>query len=289
MPGVRSATLGIWADVGSAAEERERRGISHLVEHMLFKGTERRTARAIAEAMDGVGGNLNAFTDKETTCYYAKVIDHHVPLAIDVLTDMFLNSTFDPQELRKEQNVVLEEIKMYDDSPDEMIHDLFIRTMWSGSNLGDPTIGYADTVNALTRDALRGHMARALRSEHGRLRGGRQHRARSDRRTVCTRRSLGSRGAANRPFRSTRTSRRRPSSSTRTPSKPTSCWERAASRCATSGATRCRCSTRSSAAGCRAGSSRKCARSAAWRIASTRSSRRTVRPDCSRSTPARRR
>lgn len=158
MPAVRSATLGIWADVGSAAESRERRGVSHLVEHMLFKGTERRNARAIAEAMDGVGGNLNAFTDKETTCYYAKVIDHHVPLAIDVLADMFLHSTFDPKELAKEQKVVLEEIKMYDDAPDEMIHDLFIRTMWSGSDLGEPTIGYADTVSALTRDDLREHM-----------------------------------------------------------------------------------------------------------------------------------
>jgi predicted Zn-dependent peptidase len=158
MPAVRSATLGIWADVGSASERREKRGISHLIEHMLFKGTERRSARAIAETMDGVGANLNAFTDKETTCYYVKVIDHHVPLAIDVLADMFLNSTFDPVELAKEQNVVLEEIKMYDDSPDEMIHDLFIRTMWSGSDLGEPTIGYADTVSALTRDDLRAHM-----------------------------------------------------------------------------------------------------------------------------------
>jgi predicted Zn-dependent peptidase len=158
MPAVRSATLGIWADVGSAAESRERRGVSHLVEHMLFKGTERRSARAIAEAMDGVGGNLNAFTDKESTCYYAKVIDHHVPLAIDVLSDMFLHSTFDPHELAKEQKVVLEEIKMYEDAPDEMIHDLFIRTMWSGSDLGEPTIGYADTVSALTRDDLREHM-----------------------------------------------------------------------------------------------------------------------------------
>ena len=158
MPAVRSASIGIWADVGAAAERREQRGISHLVEHMLFKGTERRTAHAIAEAMDGVGGNLNAFTDKETTCYYAKVIDHHVPLAIDVLSDMFLHSVFDPAELRKEQKVVLEEIKMYDDSPDEMIHDLFIRTMWSGSDLGAPTIGYRETVEALTRDDLREHM-----------------------------------------------------------------------------------------------------------------------------------
>ncbi len=158
MPAVRSATLGIWADVGSAAEPAAQRGISHLVEHMLFKGTQRRSAREIAEAMDGVGGNLNAFTDKETTCYYAKVIDHHVPLALDVLSDMFLKSVFDGGELGKEQKVVLEEIRMYDDSPDEMIHDLFTRTMWSGSNLGEPTIGYAETVSALTSADLREHL-----------------------------------------------------------------------------------------------------------------------------------
>jgi predicted Zn-dependent peptidase len=158
MPSVRSASIGIWADVGSAVESRARRGISHLVEHMLFKGTSRRTARQIAETMDGVGGNLNAFTDKETTCYYAKVIDRHVPLAMDVLADMFLHSSFDPQELAKEQKVVLEEIKMYEDSPDELIHDLFLQTMWHGSDLGDPTIGFNDTVVALTPDDLRGHM-----------------------------------------------------------------------------------------------------------------------------------
>ena len=160
MPAFRSASIGIWADVGSAAEDGPRRGVSHLVEHMLFKGTERRTARGIAEEMDGVGGNLNAFTDKETTCYYAKVIDHHVPLAADVLSDMFLNSTFDAGELAKEQKVVLEEIKMYEDSPDELIHDLFIQAMWQGSNLGAPTIGFADTVTALTPQDLRDHMSR---------------------------------------------------------------------------------------------------------------------------------
>ncbi|HLI95069.1 MAG TPA: pitrilysin family protein [Candidatus Baltobacteraceae bacterium] len=160
MPTFRSATLGIWADVGSAAEEAERRGVSHLVEHMLFKGTDRRNARQIAEEMDGIGGNLNAFTDKETTCYYAKVMDQHVPMAVDVLTDMFLNSRFDSHEMVKEQKVVLEEIKMYDDSPDELIHDLFIQTMWEGSNLGAPTIGFADTVSALSPDDLRAHMRR---------------------------------------------------------------------------------------------------------------------------------
>ncbi len=160
MPAFRSASIGIWADVGSAAESAERRGISHLVEHMLFKGTQRRTARQIAEEMDGIGGNLNAFTDKETTCYYAKVMDQHLPLAVDVLTDMFLNSKFELEELAKEQKVVLEEIKMYDDSPDELIHDLFIQTMWNGSNLGAPTIGFADTVTKLTPDDLRLHMKR---------------------------------------------------------------------------------------------------------------------------------
>lgn len=159
MPSVRSATVGIWADVGSAVESREQRGISHLVEHMLFKGTETRSARQIAETMDGVGGNLNAFTDKESTCYYAKVIDRHVPLALDVLADMFLHSLFDPQELAKEQKVILEEIKMYDDSPDDLIHDVFLQTMWQGSNLGEPTIGFADTVVELTPDDLRSHMS----------------------------------------------------------------------------------------------------------------------------------
>ncbi len=110
--------------------------------------------------MDGVGGNLNAFTDKETTCYYAKVMDRHVPLALDVLADMFLHSTFDPAELAKEQKVVLEEIKMYEDSPDELIHDLYLQTMWSGSNLGDPTIGFVDTVMRITPADLRSHMKR---------------------------------------------------------------------------------------------------------------------------------
>ncbi|MGA8100067.1 MAG: pitrilysin family protein [Candidatus Cybelea sp.] len=158
MPAVRSATVGVWADVGSAVETEERRGISHLVEHMLFKGTQRRSARQIAETMDGVGGNLNAFTDKETTCYYAKVIDRHVPLALDVLADMFLHSAFDQQELAKEQKVVLEEIKMYEDSPDDLIHDVFLQTMWRGSSLGEPTIGFADTIVRVTPADLRAHM-----------------------------------------------------------------------------------------------------------------------------------
>lgn len=158
MPSVRSASVGVWADVGSSLETRQKRGVSHIVEHMLFKGTSNRTARQIAETIDGVGGNLNAFTDKESTCYYAKVIDRHLPLATNVLADMFLNPLFDAQDLSKEQKVVLEEIKMYDDSPDELIHDIFLQTMWKGSNLGEPTIGFTDTISAFTAADLRSHM-----------------------------------------------------------------------------------------------------------------------------------
>ena len=123
MQHVRSATLGIYAEVGSSEEPRERRGISHLLEHMLFKGTTRRSARRIAEEMDAVGGNLNAATDKELTVFYAHVMDKHLPVAVDVLSDMFLHSLLDAEELRKERHVVLEEIKMYDDSPDDVISD----------------------------------------------------------------------------------------------------------------------------------------------------------------------
>lgn len=163
MPHIRSATLGLWADVGSAVEPAEKRGISHMLEHMLFKGTERRTAREIAETMDAVGGNLNAFTDKEVTCYYARVIDRHVPLAVDVLSDMFLHATFEAEALAKEQKVILEEIRMYDDSPNDVVHELFARTMFGASPLGDAIIGTAQTVSALMRDDLFEHLRRRYR------------------------------------------------------------------------------------------------------------------------------
>jgi predicted Zn-dependent peptidase len=154
MTHVRSATIGVWCDVGSAAEPAERRGISHLLEHMIFKGTPRRSARAIAEEMDAVGGELNAMTDKETTCFYAHVVDRHLPRAIDILADMLQNALFAADDLDRERQVVLEEIKMYDDSPGDVVHDRFARTLWRGANLGDPTIGYAHTVTAIGRDDL---------------------------------------------------------------------------------------------------------------------------------------
>ena len=159
VPYVRSAAMGVWVSVGSSHEEPAVRGISHCIEHMLFKGTRARSARDIAELMDSVGGNLNAFTDKESTCYHARVVDTHVPLALDVLADMFERSAIDPGELEKEKQVILEEIRMYDDSPDEVSQDLFLRSVWGGSALGEPTIGYADTVSSITRQAILDYMA----------------------------------------------------------------------------------------------------------------------------------
>jgi len=148
VPGVRSISMGIWVGAGSRHESEERAGISHFIEHMMFKGTERRSATEIAEALDSVGGQLNAFTTKEYTCYYTKTLDEHFDLALDVLTDMFFNSTFAPQAIEKERNVIEEEIKMYEDTPDELIHDLFVHTAWPEHPLGRPILG---TVESLSR------------------------------------------------------------------------------------------------------------------------------------------
>jgi predicted Zn-dependent peptidase len=156
---VRSVSLGLWVSIGSAHEDGPQRGISHVIEHMLFKGTPKRSARAIAELMDSIGGNLNAFTDKEATCYHARVVDVHAPLALEVLSDMFLHSLFDPAELAKEKQVILEEIRMYDDSPDDINQDLFLRSVWSGSPLGEPIIGYAETVSSITPELIRSYIA----------------------------------------------------------------------------------------------------------------------------------
>jgi predicted Zn-dependent peptidase len=158
IPYVRSAAIGLWVGVGSSHEDAEIRGISHLIEHMLFKGTPTRSARAIAETMDSVGGHLNAFTDKEVTCYHGRVADVQSKLALEVLADMFLHARFDPADLSNEQQVILEEIRMYDDSPDELSQDLFVRSVWAGSPLGEPTIGYAHTVSSITRDLIVSYM-----------------------------------------------------------------------------------------------------------------------------------
>ncbi|HWI51437.1 MAG TPA: pitrilysin family protein [Symbiobacteriaceae bacterium] len=154
IPHVRSASVGIWVAAGSCGEAPRVAGISHFIEHMLFKGTKNRTAKQIAQAIDGRGGSLNAFTSKEHTCYYAKVLDEHLPVAIDVLSDMVLNSLFDAGEIEKEKGVIIEEIKMYEDVPDDIVHDLFTAAMWPGQALGRPIVGTADTVQPLTREGI---------------------------------------------------------------------------------------------------------------------------------------
>lgn len=158
---VQSISLGIWVATGSRDEDDATRGISHFLEHMLFKGTQRRpTAKHIADEIDMVGGDLNAFTDKECTCYYARTLAEHLPLALDILSDMYLNSRFDPDETARERKVVLEEIKQRDDDPDDLVHDLFAETIYPKHALGLPVIGTAEVVGSLRPEDLRTYMAR---------------------------------------------------------------------------------------------------------------------------------
>ena len=154
MSGVRSVTVGFWFDIGARDEPDELAGTSHFLEHLLFKGTESRSAKDIADAFDAVGGDVNAFTGKEYTCYYARVLDENLPMALDVLTDMITHSMIDPKEFEPERNVILEEIAMHEDAPDELVHDLFYRAMWNGHALGRPVLGYKDTIGAVTRDQV---------------------------------------------------------------------------------------------------------------------------------------
>jgi len=152
VPQFTSATLGLWVENGSAYEPPELNGISHFLEHIFFKGTERRTAKDIAESIDAVGGILNAFTGKEYTCYYAKVLREDLPLALDVLSDLFLNSTFAEEEIERERGVILSEISESEDTPDDHIHVVFDRAFWPGHPLSLPITGTAQTVSAMRRE-----------------------------------------------------------------------------------------------------------------------------------------
>ncbi|MGI6678872.1 MAG: M16 family metallopeptidase [Dehalobacterium sp.] len=154
IPFVHSVSIGIWVGTGSRYEEAANHGISHLLEHMMFKGTKNRTAKQIAESLEIVGGQINAFTSKEYTCYYAKVLNDHFDLALDVLGDMFLNSLFTCEDLAKEKNVILEEIKMYEDTPDELVHDVYAKTVWQQDPLGKSIIGTSESVGKISRDQL---------------------------------------------------------------------------------------------------------------------------------------
>lgn len=155
IPTVRSVSIGIWVLAGSRNETKENNGISHFIEHMFFKGTENRSARDIAEAFDAVGGQVNAFTSKEYTCYYAKVLDSHASYALELLADMFFHSTFDREEMEREKKVVIEEIRMYEDTPDDIVHDLLSQASYGDHPLGYPVLGSEDTLESFTPDDLR--------------------------------------------------------------------------------------------------------------------------------------
>jgi predicted Zn-dependent peptidase len=154
MQHIRSVSIGIWVKTGSRDEVPELNGISHFVEHMVFKGTKNRTALDIARQMDSIGGNMDAFTGKEMVCFNAKVLDEHMPIALDVLTDLVLNPTFDSKDINREKGVILEEIKMDEDNPDYLVHEIFTQNFWKGHALGKPILGTKDTVKELSQDAL---------------------------------------------------------------------------------------------------------------------------------------
>lgn len=155
---VRSVTIGIWVLAGSRNETKLNNGISHFLEHMFFKGTDSRSAKDIAEAFDAVGGQVNAFTSKEYTCFYAKVLDTHKDYALDILADMFFNSKLDPEEMEREKKVVLEEIKMAEDTPDDIVHDLLATASYGEHPLGFPILGTEETLASFKSDHIRNYI-----------------------------------------------------------------------------------------------------------------------------------
>lgn len=154
MKNVRSVAMGIVVGAGSGLEADPQAGISHFIEHMAFKGTKKRTAFDIASEMDAVGGKMNAWTSKELTTFYSVTLDKHIDIAVDVLSDIFLHSIYDPKEMETEKGVILEEIKMYEDTPDELVHDMFTEVIYHGHPLGRPTIGNEKTVRSIQRDNI---------------------------------------------------------------------------------------------------------------------------------------
>src|SRR2546426_3170565 len=159
MEPVRSVGVGVWVEAGSRHEPEGRIGMSHLIEHLVFKGTETRTAEAIARTMDSVGGQMDAFTTKEHTCFYVQVLDEHLPLAVELLTDILLHPLFNGDELEREKSVVLQEIKMVEDTPDDVIHDIFAAQVWPGHPLGRPILGTRDLVTGFGRETIAGHFS----------------------------------------------------------------------------------------------------------------------------------
>ncbi len=166
LPSVRSVALGIWVGVGSRDEDLPHAGATHYLEHLLFKGTSKRTALDISSEMDAVGGEMNAFTAKEYTCYYARVLDADLPLAVDVLADMVTSSLITPKDVDAERNVVLEEIAMNEDDPSDTVHEAFSAKLYGDTPIGRPILGTVDSINAITREQIHEHYQARYTPEH---------------------------------------------------------------------------------------------------------------------------
>ncbi|HMC68543.1 MAG TPA: pitrilysin family protein [Mycobacteriales bacterium] len=166
VPGVRSVAFGVWVGVGSRDETGSLAGASHYLEHLLFKGTRKRDALAIAAELEAVGGEINAFTAKEYTCYYARVLDVDTPLAVDVICDMVTSSVLASHEVENERGVILEEIAMHDDDPGDAVHDVFADIVWPDTSLGRPVLGTVDSITSISRTAIAGYYRRRYRPEN---------------------------------------------------------------------------------------------------------------------------
>src|ERR1700756_1131246 len=154
MQHIRSASIGVWLQTGSRDEDAEWNGISHFIEHMVFKGTKHRTAEEIARQVDSIGGNMDAFTAKECICFNVKVLDEHVPVALDIVSDLVLNPIFDASDIARERSVIMEEIKMDEDNPDYLVHEIFTQNFWKDHPLGKPILGTRETVKRFEREPL---------------------------------------------------------------------------------------------------------------------------------------
>lgn len=166
IPYVRSISFGIWVKNGSRNELPRENGVSHYIEHMMFKGTENRTARQIAEEMDALGGQINAYTTKEYTCYHTRVLDKHIDQALDVMSDMLLHPLLAEEDIKKERNVITEEIYMYDDAPEELVHDALQDAIWRESSLGMPILGTEETIGAFDSQFIREYYERNYHQEN---------------------------------------------------------------------------------------------------------------------------
>ena len=185
MEHIRSASIGIWLETGSRDETPQANGISHFIEHMVFKGTKHRTAEEIARQVDSIGGNMDAFTSKECICFNVKVLDEHVPVALEILTDLVLHPTFTAEDIARERGVILEEIKMDEDNPDYLVHEIFTQNFWKDHPLGKPILGTKETVKKFERESVLETIRPSLRPRQHYRGGCRTSRSRPVRRSRC--------------------------------------------------------------------------------------------------------